>query len=792
MSWFRRGLELSGRSDVPTGMQSRVAVLSSFLLLTCAHAPPATTTAPRVVTTVPPPEPAAAPQAAPPAVAHVAYPTPPAQKTPWRGAGHEAPLGIATAKLFEQGMADPRTLPYREIELSLGDVWSGGGDAVKTHGWVLPGDQYAVAWNGLVYRVRSTGAAADVRADMKELFAADDAAIRKEREENPGWTPHRFPATSEAFFTSIASVTPAKVALLLRLGEDALAQKMWSALGDSTHGDPYHLLVQDWLWSQYDRGVTAYMRGDDDLAIESLRTLPALSAQVDAECDARHVQREQRNDKKPVPCASFLSNVSDLLSEVERRAASPAPRLTRESLAAMSSLPAPQRIQKLIGALDQVSARQWGQPGGVSLGQDPIVEALIKEGEPAVEPLIAVFEEDTRLTRSVQFWRDFARYRSVLAVYEAAYVALSGILDASFFQAVSTGDHLTARGVEGRRAVGAKIREHWSKWKGVPLEERFYRTLADDKATPDQWLTAALSITQPSNVQVVPSSNVFQSSMSTPLAPGQKPSLRGESLRGKTSPTVSSLLEKRLPAMPDPRQSCAFAQAFAAWDSQAASPHVAALTRTMIGGYGSATDKSFAGSCIGTLTNARVLAGDAAALSDYGSWIVGTTPEQGDYNLESWFAPMVAHPTQPDVAAAAATLFGNGSPWVPFVSAKSSYTKERMLELPLFQVDAFKKHVIAALGDRKKVGTVKVRSGDSIEVKTDGFTSSRGVYPPDPDARAGQVIDLRVCDEYAAVLETSLARHDDKADKPPAFRLSWPMAKKDHALSDLIAFLRKH
>ena len=126
------------------------------------------------------------------------------------------------------------------------------------------------------------------------------------------------------------------------------------------------------------------------------------------------------------------------------------------AIAAMASLPQAERIQKLTTALEDVSARQMGQPGGVALGEDPIVQALIHEGEPAVEPLLAVFENDTRLTRSVQFWRDFARYRSVLAVYEAAYVALSGILDASFFQAVSTGDHLTARGLEGGARSGKK------------------------------------------------------------------------------------------------------------------------------------------------------------------------------------------------------------------------------------------------------------------------------------------------------------------------------------------------
>ncbi len=260
-------------------MVRRALTLSSFLLLTCLRASPAVTTLPRASA------PALAP--APPAVSpaeHVAYPTPPAQKAPWSSpvVGAKASLVAATTTLFDQGMADPRTLPYREIELVIGDVWSGG-EVAKTHGWVLPGGEYAVAWNGLVYRVKAVFAPADVRADIVALFDADLAAEKQQREENPGWTPHRFPATSEAFFTSTLGVGPLKVALLLRLGEDKLAMRMWNALGDAANKDPYHLIVQDWLWSLYDRGVTAHMRGDDELAIESFRTLPALSERVDAE-----------------------------------------------------------------------------------------------------------------------------------------------------------------------------------------------------------------------------------------------------------------------------------------------------------------------------------------------------------------------------------------------------------------------------------------------------------------------------------------------------------------------------
>jgi len=62
----------------------------------------------------------------------------------------------------------------------------------------------------------------------------------------------------------------------------------------------------------------------------------------------------------------------------------------------------------LIDALDEVDARQFGQPGGVDLASDRRVQELIRLGDVAVPDLIDAVEKDERLTRSVHFWRDFA------------------------------------------------------------------------------------------------------------------------------------------------------------------------------------------------------------------------------------------------------------------------------------------------------------------------------------------------------------------------------------------------
>src|SRR5262245_40822904 len=97
-------------------------------------------------------------------------PTPPQQNAPWPH-GADALLNAA-ATLFEQGLADPRGLEYREIEIAVGSPWNGGGHSFKTHGWILPNDgkdgQFAVAWNGLVYPVMSIGHSANLHKDWED------------------------------------------------------------------------------------------------------------------------------------------------------------------------------------------------------------------------------------------------------------------------------------------------------------------------------------------------------------------------------------------------------------------------------------------------------------------------------------------------------------------------------------------------------------------------------------------------------------------------------------------------
>lgn len=136
----------------------------------------------------------------------------------------------------------------------------------------------------------------------------------------------------------------------------------------------------------------------------------------------------------------------------------------------------------LIDALEEVDARQWGQPGGVDLVSDRRVAELIRLGNQAVPSLIDALENDERLTRSVHFWRDFARFRTVLGVREAVLTALMSILRVQAFKPVATGDNFTARGDDAAKKMAQRLRTYWKEYGQLPFDERMMKVLVDPKA----------------------------------------------------------------------------------------------------------------------------------------------------------------------------------------------------------------------------------------------------------------------------------------------------------------------
>ena len=396
--------------------------------------------------------------------------TPPHQDAPWELPSTKLPDEVVDAcgVLFEQGFADPRGCEYRAIEVGTGEMPPDGAVVTRTHGWVLPdageaGQRFAVCWNGLVYPTLSVGEAADLREDV--LAGLESDRHRAQREE--GWRREAYGtkalqempyllrwrnwhAQGERAQISPQTIHPLKVPVLLRLGEVDLAEQLWHQWRDSLYArsawerlltHAYGALATEWLWARFNRMVFAFVRGDNNLAACDVERLVVLEPLVRAAVGERGVPGED--------ILECLSQLPRIAADLKRRAAEPdvqefpslrtiAMQLLLEpvdwsELAAAEErwrnelhekYPDPSaRAGALIRMLDEVSGAP-GTRGQVIFGPDPVLEELIRVGDPAVPQLLEVLEKDQRLTCSVEGERRvFGRW--IPGVERAAWHALN-------------------------------------------------------------------------------------------------------------------------------------------------------------------------------------------------------------------------------------------------------------------------------------------------------------------------------------------------------------------------------
>lgn len=741
-----------------------------------------------------------------------ALPVPPQQGQPWIpvAGGFPAEFLSTTEHLFRAGLADPRGCEYRAIEVGTGSCWTGDAGVVATHGWVMPAAgaaerRFVVCWNGLVYPAVSVGDPADLRTDILAAVKADEDAQAKHVKERGDFPFHRQRAYAEVNMVGYQWLAPLQACLLLRLDEQDLARRVWSAwdaghrwdLPGNERGsrDPFLFLAEDWTWALFDRAVCAHMRGDDRLALTSFRALVPARDAVEAEAANRGMKRPDRFGRsggQPIPYLTFLGQLPELLADQERRAREPKRGKGRQRPADKAG-----RVRELVRELEDVAARQSGQPGGVHLGGDPVVAALIREGDAAVEPLLTCLETDTRMTRSVRFGRDFGRYRTVIGVPEAAYAALTAIVKTGSFPVRGSADSSSPLDPEGRKRLTAAIREHWHKYRGLPEAEQWYGMLADDKA-PGQWLQAAHNIVQPADTSGA-RSIVFGTGwqVGPPRKWGDGPALRGDPLRRRTDPTVAELMDRRigeLASRDDLRGANAMALFLAGWDVPAALPAL----KTQVGrcrDYLSRKDASqheYVGVNLAELTLARVAGNDADALADYAAWVRTTRPLDLGFAIAPTLAPLWRFPDDPAVKAAAEWLFSAPeSPWVPLLRNRpwgggSFGGFPDIVTTPLLGLPAFRRRLLddmtTLLGPG---GTVEVRDGGLRVSITDVHSTGGRASPADPDGpKSDTTIAFRMCDTYAHFLA--------RVEGMPACELYWPEARRDKAIAASAAILRQY
>ena len=724
--------------------------------------------------------------------AEPAIPIPPAETLPWTPPeNHLPPLVVsATQELFDEGLADPRGCEYREIEIASGNA------VLTTHGWVLPQtglSRFAVGWNGVVYPLKSVG---------KVVSIKDDFPGHTPREDFQGldniWPPF------ENSSLSVDSMTPIKAALLLRLGHADLAEDLWrrgflNYSPDRASADPYVLMANPWLYALYERAVHAHVSGDDAFALATCRSLLPLWQKAEASASQRHLVRKAKDNFY----FQDLAQLPELAADQERRARE----ATRQTVLE-SGQPAhgPARIAALIRDLDQVNVQQMMNPGQTDTYNDPVVQALIQEGDAAVVPLLKCWEDDPRLTRT-RFTQGMVFPGPLVHVYEPAYVAMSIILDKAFYfsdsdDVMSVYDWHQPTDLRDekprdltsadRKFLGAKIRAYLEKYKGLTLPERWFADLQDDHADAKAWIRAVERIAQPSDQETI-SYGIYGGSigLSSPQPPGNP--LKGESLRSKSHPSFTDLIIKRYHQLM-PRTDADHPLSFqpignlvlslANWDGKAHLREVRDFSQEFQKRFktGAAGFDSVNG-ILTAILQRRVALGDPLALRDDADWLQ-TLSRQDVMQAPSPSQPfqiMWHHPNDPTMIAAAKKLFApTNSRWVPLPNL--------LVHTPLIGVAPFRQELLRGLSDTSFSGWVKVESnGLSYDFKQTGGTSweSSAPSPTLHDAPApGTTVTFRLCDCYAYQLS--------QTEYFPEFKLYWPLRRRDEALAVCRAYLRQY
>lgn len=676
---------------------------------------------------------------------------PPNQNSPWTAPVANLPSNFvsAAATLFEQGLADPRGCEYREINVGTGNVWTGDGGVVTTHGWVLPSTnigRFAICWNGLVYPVASVGT--NVNFDSEAATMVADKANN--------WRT----AVPEAMAISPAYRNGIKACLLWRLGKADLAAEYWANLQRQNAGsDPYLEWATSWAWAMFDRLLCAHMRGDEALALVTARQLSQTQPRIEEECFRRGFREplvtgvwHSPGMVVPLnrPYLNFLGQLPAILADLERREKEG----ERESIATddlKKFTNQSERIGTLIRDFDLVDSRQMGQPGGVDLSGNRFVSALVAEGDAAVEPLLNSLEKDTRLTRSVRFGRDFGMDRKVMSVADAALDALEGILHLQLSYASTPQSNLGA------------IRAYWDRNKGMKLEDRWYVALKDDSAA-DGWREAAANITAPANWGSHGAAWVYNARIprdqSTPMS--------GESLRAKSNPTVTELLTKRALEVPssnleryDTSTACEIGLCLMAWDPKAALPVAKTLVKRVSNliNYSSGTDhtRNSAGEMqrnqLQTYTAALLLGcvgtGETDSFRDYAAWVKTTIPGRDAYNWKQWLEPLQLYRTNDAMRLAAEALFDDlNSPWshLPWECAWA----DNINDYGLMDVPAFRRMLGRELEKTNDYVTFVWRDSDGLDYENTNSTGGFGPITleggPPPD---GTTTKARWCDWIA-------------------------------------------
>lgn len=437
--------------------------------------------------------------------------------------------------------------------------------------------------------------------------------------------------------------------------------------------------------------------------------------------------------------------------------------------------------------MDQVAVRQFGQPGGIGPWEmDPIVAGLLKEGQPAIEPLLECLDGDcgNRLTRSVSFGRDFHRDRMLHPVSQPIVSILLKLMNTSD-AAVGFDRSSLYWGKISNDVLVVKFRSYWKEFGKIPLAERWYRKLADDSAGQSAWADALGNIVRPEKL----------------ATDTNQTELAGAALRTKTSPSVTELLLRRCDTIAGAApaynpfaigDAVHFLLNTETWEASPRLLEIAArLQEKVMAGYsgkdnmGSADPQN--STSIAALAMLRARHGDTNGLDAYAAWIQGANPNKLEDSALDALEPFWIFPNNPALRTAAKAMFANtNSLWGTLswcLGGHGGFLRWRKpLASPALIIPEFRALVLNELTDHEFAGEAINRGGGNLEVKyTDGGTINYGARKDTEGLEVGAKFPFRRCDVAADQLSAIPGF--------PSISLLWPEAKRDEAVAATMKLL---
>jgi hypothetical protein len=474
------------------------------------------------------------------------------------------------------------------------------------------------------------------------------------------------------------------IALLLRLGRPGLALMLWQApeskdwgghTGQHDRADQWlNTALTSWLGAAFRRLESARERGDDREALDVSESLVEWGKTALATW--KHAPDAMRSPFD----TSFLKPVPDLLEDARRRLGEP----HRDSLDSPTfrNKPQAERISELLDRLEDAQGAKLSIPGSLDFSFDPAFDLLVKEEDAGTDALLEAYEHDHRLTRTMDYSRPWMLERWPVSVSDAAKEVLATVLN-----------------------VPDRIRN---------AIERNFAMLADDRSTPEEWLTAADTITLRSDFQPNGSAYTISMDVCTPGKPAASP--YGEVLRTRKGPNVAELLTKRTIALASSRSQGTCQMGFMAyrWEPKTSLPALQAAAQ-----FEPCRADKF-------VMAARLSLGDTQAASD---WVPPIGKMANSFLPVYDLAPLWMFPTDPVLEQIAEWLFDR--PDAPLSPAR----QPQHVYSPLLALHVYRRAVFRALEDASVIGSATRSDEGRLTYRLENFPggSDRRIPKAIPD-----------------------------------------------------------